>query len=323
MEMAEFPKLRMRRLRKPNLRKVFRETCLTADSLIVPIFVDENIKSKKPIESMPGYYRIPVEGVVKEIEECVELGLGSFILFGIPSYKDETGTSAFDKQGVIQKAVRSLKAEFPDVVVITDVCLCEYTTHGHCGIVRNGEIINDETLPILGKIAVSHAESGADIVAPSGMMDGMVGAIRNALDGNGFTDVAIMSYAAKYASSFYSPFREAAESGYKFGDRKSYQMDFHNSDEAMREIELDIKEGADIIMVKPALPYLDIIRRARDTFNYPLAAYNVSGEYSMVKAGIEKGWLSEDVIYEILISIKRAGADVIITYHAKEVVNML
>lgn len=323
MEMAEFPKLRMRRLRKPNLRKVFRETRLTADSLIVPIFVDENIKSKKPIESMPGYYRIPVEGVVKEIEECVELGLGSFILFGIPSYKDETGTSAFDKQGVIQKAVRSLKAEFPDVVVITDVCLCEYTTHGHCGIVRNGEIINDETLPILGKIAVSHAESGADIVAPSGMMDGMVGAIRNALDGNGFTDVAIMSYAAKYASSFYSPFREAAESGYKFGDRKSYQMDFHNSDEAMREIELDIKEGADIIMVKPALPYLDIIRRARDTFNYPLAAYNVSGEYSMVKAGIEKGWLSEDVIYEILISIKRAGADVIITYHAKEVVNML
>jgi len=321
--MAEFPKLRLRRLRRPNLRKVFRETRLTADSLIVPIFVDENIRSRKPIESMPGYYRIPVEGVVKEVEECLELGLGSFILFGIPSYKDETGSSAFDKQGVIQKAVRILKAEFPDAVVITDVCLCEYTTHGHCGIVKDGEIINDETLPILGRIAVSHAESGADIVAPSGMMDGMVGAIRNALDSNGFTDVAIMSYSAKYASSFYSPFREAAESGYKFGDRKSYQMDIHNSDEAMREIELDIKEGADIIMVKPALSYLDIIRRAKDTFNYPLAAYNVSGEYSMVKAGIEKGWLSEDVIYEILISIKRAGADVIITYHAKEVVSRL
>ena len=224
---------------------------------------------------------------------------------------------------MIQKAVRRVKAEFPDAVVVTDVCLCEYTTHGHCGIVRDGEILNDETLPILGKIAVSHAEAGADVVAPSGMMDGMVAAIRRALDESGFSSIPIMSYAAKYASSFYSPFREAAESGYKFGDRKGYQMDIHNSDEAMREIELDIKEGADIIMIKPALPYLDIIRRARERFGYPLAAYNVSGEYSMVKAAIEKGWLSEDVIYEILVSIKRAGANLIITYHAKEVAEKL
>ena len=321
--MAEFPKLRLRRLRKSNLRKIFRETRLSTDNLIVPIFVDENIKEKKPIESMPGYYRIPLEGVEKEVDECLELGLESFILFGIPSYKDEVGTSAFDREGVIQKAVRRVKAEFPDAVVVTDVCLCEYTTHGHCGIVRDGEILNDETLPILGKIAVSHAEAGADIVAPSGMMDGMVAAIRRALDESGFSSIPIMSYAAKYASSFYSPFREAAESGYKFGDRKGYQMDIHNSDEAMREIELDIKEGADIIMVKPALPYLDIIRRARERFGYPLAAYNVSGEYSMVKAAIEKGWLSEDVIYEILVSIKRAGANLIITYHAKEVAEKL
>ena len=321
--MAEFPKLRLRRLRKSNLRKIFRETRLSTDNLIVPIFVDENIKEKKPIESMPGYYRIPLEGVEKEVDECLELGLESFILFGVPSYKDEVGTSAFDREGVIQKAVRRVKAEFPDAVVVTDVCLCEYTTHGHCGIVRDGEILNDETLPILGKIAVSHAEAGADVVAPSGMMDGMVAAIRRALDESGFSSIPIMSYAAKYASSFYSPFREAAESGYKFGDRKGYQMDIHNSDEAMREIELDIKEGADIIMVKPALPYLDIIRRARERFGYPLAAYNVSGEYSMVKAAIEKGWLSEDVIYEILVSIKRAGANLIITYHAKEVAEKL
>ncbi len=321
--MAEFPKLRLRRLRKSNLRKIFRETRLSTDNLIVPIFVDENIKERKPIESMPGYYRIPLEGVEKEVDECLELGLESFILFGIPSYKDEVGTSAFDREGVIQKAVRRVKAEFPDAIVVTDVCLCEYTTHGHCGIVRDGEILNDETLPILGKIAVSHAEAGADVVAPSGMMDGMVAAIRRALDESGFSSIPIMSYAAKYASSFYSPFREAAESGYKFGDRKGYQMDIHNSDEAMREIELDIKEGADIIMVKPALPYLDIIRRARERFGYPLAAYNVSGEYSMVKAAIEKGWLSEDVIYEILVSIKRAGANLIITYHAKEVAEKL
>jgi len=302
---------------------MFRETSLSFENLITPIFVDEKIKEKKPIESMPDYYRIPLETVEKEVEECIEKGLKSFILFGIPSYKDEMGSSAFDRDGVIQKAVRRIKSEFPDAVVITDVCLCEYTIHGHCGVVRDGEILNDETLPLISKTAVSHAESGADIVAPSGMMDGMVKAIREALDNAGFDSVPIMSYSAKYASNFYSPFRDAAESGFKFGDRKSYQMDIHNAREAMREIELDVREGADIIMVKPALPYLDIIRMARDRFDLPIAAYNVSGEYSMVKAAIMRGWLSKEVIYEILVSIKRAGADLIITYHSKEIADML
>lgn len=302
---------------------MFRETSLSFENLITPIFVDEKIKEKKPIESMPDYYRIPLETVEKEVEECIEKGLKSFILFGIPSYKDEMGSSAFDRDGVIQKAVRRIKSEFPDAVVITDVCLCEYTIHGHCGVVRDGEILNDETLPLISKTAVSHAESGADIVAPSGMMDGMVKAIREALDNAGFDSVPIMSYSAKYASNFYSPFRDAAESGFKFGDRKSYQMDIHNAREAMREIELDVREGADIIMVKPALLYLDIIRMARDRFNLPIAAYNVSGEYSMVKAAIMRGWLSKEVIYEILVSIKRAGADLIITYHSKEIAEML
>lgn len=313
----------MRRLRKPHLRRIVRETKLSKEDLIVPIFVDENIQDRKPIDSMPGYYRVPVDKAVDEVDDCLNRGLTSFIFFGIPSYKDEVGSSAYDKDGVVQRAVKAVKDEFPDAVVITDVCLCEYTTHGHCGIVKDGQVLNDETLPILGKIAVSHVEAGADIVAPSGMMDGMVAAIRTALDNAGFIDIPIMSYAAKYASSFYSPFREAAESGYRFGDRKGYQMDIHNSDEAMREIELDVKEGADIIMVKPALPYLDIIRRAKERFAMPLAAYNVSGEYSMVKAAIQKGWLGEEVIYEILVAIKRAGADLIITYHAKEVAERL
>jgi porphobilinogen synthase len=240
-------------------------------------------------------------------------------MFGIPSYKDDVGTSAFASDGVIQKAVRLAKKEFSDAVIITDVCLCEYTTHGHCGVVRNGEVLNDETLPILGKVAVSHAEAGADVVAPSGMMDGMVGAIRDSLDEAGYRDVLIMSYAAKYASSFYSPFRDAADSGFKFGDRKSYQMDIHNAEEALREVELDLKEGADVVMVKPALPYLDILHRVKERFKVPTAAYNVSGEYSMVKAAIERGWLNEEIIYEILVAIKRAGADLIISYHAKEV----
>ncbi len=296
---------------------------LGPENLIVPVFVDENLKERKPIESMPGYFRLPVDDAVREVEGCLDLGLESFILFGVPSHKDEFGTSAHDRDGVIQRTVRKIKAEFPDAVVITDVCLCEYTTHGHCGVVSGEEILNDDTLPILGRIAVSHAEAGADIVAPSGMMDGMVGAIRKALDSAGFETVPIMSYAAKYASGFYSPFREAAESGYRFGDRKGYQMDIHNAREALREIELDIKEGADVIMVKPALPYLDIIRMAKDRFNVPLAAYNVSGEYSMIKAAIEKGWLNGDVIYEILVAIKRAGADLIITYHAKEMAEKL
>ncbi|MCS7118673.1 MAG: porphobilinogen synthase [Archaeoglobaceae archaeon] len=313
----------MRRLRKENLRNLFRESKLSIEDLIVPIFVDEVAKERKEITSMPGYFRIPLEKVTEEVKDCMELGLKAFILFGIPKKKDEIGSEAFKDEGVIQKAVRSIKHDFPDAVIITDICLCAYTTHGHCGVVKNGKILNDETLKIIGKIAVSHARAGADIVAPSGMMDGMVKTIRETLDIQDFFDVAIMSYSAKYASNFYFPFREAAESIYKFGDRKTYQMDFHNSDEALREIELDIKEGADIVMIKPALAYLDIIRRARDVFRIPIAAYNVSGEYAMIKAGIEKGWISKEVIYETLTAIKRAGANLIITYHAKEVAEYL
>jgi porphobilinogen synthase len=290
----------------------------------MPIFVDENISTPKEIPSMPGYYRFSIDEVVDEVGKAVEYGLKAFILFGIPSHKDEVGSSAFDKNGVVQKAIRKIKAQHEDAVVITDVCLCEYTTHGHCGIVKGKKILNDDTLPILGKIAVSHAEAGADMVAPSCMMDGMVGAIRDALDKEGYKDVAIMSYAAKYASSFYGPFREAAESYYSFGDRKSYQMDFHNSNEALREVELDLKEGADIILVKPALAYLDIIKGVKDRFGVPTAAYNVSGEYSMVKAVGKLGWLDEkQIAYEILLAIKRAGADLIITYHAREIAGML
>jgi len=301
-----------------------KESSLSKDDLIMPVFVDENIPSKQEIASMPGYFRIPLERVSKEVGDAMELGIRAFIFFGIPSYKDETGTSAFDDDGVVQKALRRVKEEHEDAVLITDVCLCEYTTHGHCGIVKDGEILNDATLPILGKIAVSHAKAGADIVAPSGMMDGMVRAIRSALDENGFENTAVMSYSAKYASAFYGPFREAADSGFKFGDRKGYQMDIHNSDEALREVELDLKEGADIVMVKPALSYLDIIRRVKERFGVPVAAYNVSGEYSMVKAASKMGWLDEaSIAYEILISIKRAGADLIITYHAKDIAEVL
>lgn len=319
-----FPKVRMRRLRRERLRDLFRETKLDKDDLIMPLFVDENISSPKEIPSMPGYYRFPVNRVADEVGRVMELGIRAFILFGIPSHKDDMGSSAYDENGVIQKALREIRRNHEDAVLITDVCLCEYTTHGHCGIVKDGEILNDATLPILGKIAVSHAKAGADIVAPSGMMDGMVKAIRDSLDENGFENVLIMSYAAKYASSFYSPFREAAESGYKFGDRKSYQMDIHNSDEALREVELDLKEGADIVMVKPALCYLDVLRRVKETFKVPTAAYNVSGEYSMVKAASKMGWLNErEIVYEILVSIKRAGADLIITYHAKDIAEIL
>jgi len=307
-----------------KLRNLFRETRLDKEDLIMPVFVDENISSPIEIPSMPDYYRIPIDSIGDEIGKAMELGIKAFIFFGIPKHKDEIGSSAFDSDGVIQKALKKAKKEFDDAVLITDICLCEYTTHGHCGVVKGEEILNDATLPILQKIALSHAESGADILAPSGMMDGMVKAIRDALDENGFENIAIMSYSAKYASSFYGPFREAADSGFKFGDRKSYQMDIHNSDEALREVELDLKEGADIVMVKPALSYLDILRRVKETFNVPLAAYNVSGEYSMVKAVSKAGWLDEmSIIYEILTSIKRAGADLIITYHAKQIAEVL
>jgi len=314
----------MRRLRKDPLRDIFREVEVKKKDLIVPVFVDENLKKPVEINSMPSYFRIPLSDVTEEIKNCLEMDLNSFIFFGIPSYKDERGSSAFDREGVIQKAVRVIKKEYPEAIVVTDVCLCEYTTHGHCGLVKDGKILNDPTLELIAETALSHAEAGADIVAPSGMMDGMVKAIREKLDDHGFEDIPIMSYSAKYASNFYSPFREAADSGFAFGDRKSYQMDIHNSDEALREVELDIKEGADIVMVKPALAYLDIIRRVKETFNIPLAAYNVSGEYSMVKAAEKNGWLDGKAIaYEILTSIKRAGGDLIITYHAKELAEML
>lgn len=320
----KYPNLRMRRLRKDILRPLVKETDLTTEDLIMPLFVDENINNEVEISSMPGYSRIPVSGATDEVGRAMENGLKAFIIFGVPSHKDEIGSSAFDSDGVVQKTIRSIKREHEDAVVVTDVCLCEYTTHGHCGIVEGEEIINDKTLPLLGKIVVSHAEAGADVVAPSGMMDGMVETIRDHLDSHGFTDIPVMSYAAKYASAFYGPFREAAESGYSFGDRRTYQMDIHNSEEALREVELDLKEGADMVMVKPALPYLDVLRRVKEEFKVPIAAYNVSGEYSMVKAAGKLGWLDDKrIAYEVLTSIKRAGADLIITYHAPEVAQML
>ncbi|MBU2617556.1 MAG: porphobilinogen synthase [Euryarchaeota archaeon] len=318
-----FPDFRMRRLRQIKVRDMIRETVLTTKDLIYPMFVDERSTKPVPIKSMPGQFRFPLTSIADEVKAVSDLGILAIILFGIPSHKDEIGSSAYDPDGIIQRAVRTIKDEV-DIVVITDVCLCEYMTHGHCGVVENEKVLNDPTLDILAKTAVSHAEAGADVVAPSGMMDGMVNAIRTALDDDGFSDTIIMSYAAKYASSFYAPFREAAESGYAFGDRRSYQMDPSNSDEALREVSLDIQEGADIIMVKPALPYLDIIYRVKTEFGVPLAAYNVSGEYAMVKAAAEKGWLDEkEVIMESLLAIKRAGADLILTYFAKEVAEWL
>ncbi len=273
---------------------------------------------------MPGCFQISVDNLIKETKEVNKLKIPAIILFGIPSKKDETGSQAFAKDGIVQKAVREIKKKMPELIIITDICLCGYTSHGHCGIIKKGKIDNDATVEILAEIAVSHAESGVDIVAPSDMMDGRVKVIRKALDENGFEDAPIMSYAAKYASSFYAPFREAAESKPEFGDRKSHQMDPANSDEAMREIALDIEEGSDIIMVKPALPYLDIIYRVKQKFNIPLAAYHVSGEYSLIKAGGKLGWIDENkIMMESLLSIKRAGADMIITYFAKEAAKLL
>jgi porphobilinogen synthase len=273
---------------------------------------------------MPGQFQLSVDSVLRECEELQNLGINSIILFGIPNEKDEVGSGAYADDGIIQKATRAIKLRFADMIVVTDVCLCEYTSHGHCGMVEDGYVDNDKTLELLAREALSHAQSGADIIAPSDMMDGRIGAIRTALDSNGFSGTPIMAYSAKYSSAFYGPFREAAESTPQFGDRKTYQMDFGNSDEALREIALDIREGADIVMVKPALSYLDVIRRTKDNFNMPVCAYNVSGEYSMVKAAAQNGWLDgEKVMMEILTSIKRAGADVIITYFAKEAAALL
>ncbi len=273
---------------------------------------------------MPGQFQLSIDNVIRECEELARLGIYAVLLFGIPTEKDEEGSGAYADDGIIQKACRAIKSSFPEMLVITDVCLCEYTSHGHCGVVEDGYVDNDKTLELLVREAVSHAQNGADIIAPSDMMDGRIGAIRTALDVAGFAETSIMAYSAKYSSAFYGPFREAAESAPKFGDRKTYQMDFANSDEAMREIALDIQEGADIVMVKPALSYLDVIRRTKDEFNIPVAAYNVSGEYSMVRAAAANGWLDGDkVMIEILTSIKRAGADVIITYFAKDAAGIL
>jgi porphobilinogen synthase len=323
--MSSFPDLRLRRLRRSEaLRALIRETKVDVGDLIYPLFVVEGNKIKQEIASMPGQYRFSSDLLSKEVEGIAKLGIPAIILFGIPQKKDEVGSSAYHPKGVIQQAIRAIKKATPGLLVITDVCLCEYTNHGHCGVVVDGYVDNDKTLELLAKTALSHAEAGADMVAPSDMMDGRVKATRQALDGNGFQNMPILAYAAKYASAFYGPFREAAESAPQFGDRRSYQMDPPNWREALREVEQDIAEGADIVMVKPALPYLDVIRKVRDTFNHPLAAYSVSGEYAMVKAAAQQGWLDEKgIVLEMLTAIKRAGADIIITYYAKEAARWL
>jgi porphobilinogen synthase len=322
---AGFPAVRLRRLRRtPALRELVRETHLSVKDFIYPLFITEGRGIRQEIESMPGQYRWSLDLLPAEVEAVARLGVRAVLLFGIPDHKDEVGSGAWAEDGIIQRAVRVIKATVPDLTVICDVCLCEYTTHGHCGIVRDGYVQNDETLELLARTAVSQAAAGADVVAPSDMMDGRVGAIRRALDEAGFSHVAVMAYSAKYASAFYGPFREAAGSAPQFGDRRAYQMDPPNIREALREVELDIGEGADIVMVKPALAYLDVIRAVRERFDLPLAAYNVSGEYAMVKAAARNGWLDERrVTLEILYGIKRAGADLIITYHAKDAARWL
>ncbi len=320
-----FPEYRPRRLRRTEpLRAMVRETELSVKHLVYPMFVLPGKKVREEVSSMPGVFRLSVDQAVEEAKEVFDLGIPAIILFGIPEKKDEIGSEAYAKKGIVQRAISAIKKAVPDLIVITDVCLCEYTSHGHCGIIKNGEVDNDLTLEQLARTAVSHARAGADMVAPSDMMDGRVARIREALDEAGFTHIPIMSYAVKYCSSFYGPFREAAESAPQFGDRRSYQMDPPNRREAIREAMLDIEEGADIIMVKPAMPYLDIIRTLREETNHPLAAYQVSGEYAMIKAAGRLGWLDEErAMMESLISIRRAGADIILTYFAKEVAKKL
>ena len=323
--MPVFPDLRMRRLRKsPALRSLVRESQLDPGDLIFPLFIVEGKGIKKEIDAMPGIFHFSVDRLAAETDELARLRVPAVLLFGVVNDKDETGSPALDPEGVVQRAIGAIKKAAPHMIVVTDICLCEYTSHGHCGLIVNGDADNDSTLPLLARMALSHASSGADMVAPSDMMDGRVMTIRRVLDDNGFNHIPIMSYAAKYASAFYGPFREAAGSAPQFGDRKSYQMDPPNVREALREIEEDINEGADIVMVKPALAYLDVISKARDSFNCPLAAYNVSGEYAMVKAAASRGWIDgKRVTMEILGSIKRAGADIIISYHAKEAAGWL
>jgi porphobilinogen synthase len=320
-----YPLYRARRLRKSEtLRKMVRETRLSPDDFIYPLFVVHGRKARHEIESMPGIAQLSVDLAVRETEEACKLNIPAVILFGIPEKKDLKGTQAYSARGIVQQAIRAIKRELPQVIVITDVCLCEYTSHGHCGIVVDGEVHNDTTLAFLARMALSHAEAGADMVAPSDMMDGRVKAIRDLLDRKGFENIPILSYAAKHASVFYGPFREAAESTPQFGDRKSYQMDPANAREALREVRLDVQEGADIIMVKPALPYLDIIQRVREEIDLPVGAYNVSGEYAMIKAAAQRGWIDgERAMMEVLTAIKRAGADLIINYFAKEAARVL
>ena len=320
----DYPIYRPRRLRRnERLRELVRETGLSPKNFIYPLFVGPGTDKAQPVSSMPGVAQLSVDRAVKECEEVDALGIPAIILFGLPVYKDSAGSEAYADEGIVQQAIRAIKQKIPALLVMTDVCLCEYTDHGHCGLIKNGDIDNDSTVELLVREALSHARAGADIVAPSDMMDGRVGAIRKSLDQNGFEQVAIMAYAAKYASGFYSPFREAAQSTPQFGDRRSYQMDPANAEEALREVELDIREGADIVMVKPAMAYLDIIYRVKTKFGYPVAAYNVSGEYSMIKAAGEKGWIDEQrIMMEVLLAIRRAGADMILSYFAKDVARL-
>ena len=320
-----FPRQRLRRLREhPSLRRMVRETTLSTENLIYPSFVVEGKERRECITSMPGQYRLSIDLLVKEALEVKMLGIPAIILFGIPDHKDERGSAAYDKDGIIQRAVRAVKDQVPDLFVVTDICIDEYTSHGHCGIVRDGHILNDETNACLREMAKTHAEAGVDMVAPSDMMDGRVGAIRDELDQSGFHNLPIMAYSAKYASSFYAPFREAALSSPAFGDRQTYQMDSANAREALREVAFDVEEGADVVMVKPALPYLDIVRKVRESVSIPVAAYQVSGEYSMIKAASQLGWMDEKkVMMETLVAIKRSGADIILTYFAKDAARLL
>jgi len=320
-----FPTHRPRRLRRSEaLRRMVRETSLEARCLVYPLFVCPGARVKHEIRSMPGNYRWSVDLLVEECKSAFDLGIPAVILFGIPETKDDVGSGAYDPDGIVQRAARALKRALPDLIVICDVCLDEYTSHGHCGLIKNGEIDNDATLELLARTALTQAQSGADVVAPSDMMDGRVGRIRRELDTHGFTQIPILAYSAKYASAFYGPFREAADSAPKFGDRKSYQMDPANQREALREIALDIEEGADIIMVKPAMPYLDVLALARQKFDVPLAAYQVSGEFSLIAAAAQMGWIErERIMMESLLSIRRAGADIILTYFAKDVARLL
>jgi porphobilinogen synthase len=320
-----FPQFRSRRIRgKEVFRNMVRETHLTVNDLIYPMFSAFGTGIRKEVSSMPGIYQQSIENIVAEAQEAYELGIPAVLLFGIPEKKDAVGSDAYSDSGIIQETIRALKKNVPGLAVITDVCMCEYTDHGHCGIIKDGDVDNDATLELLAKEALSHAEAGADMVAPSDMMDGRVMAIRDVLDDNGFENLPLMSYAVKYASGYYGPFREAAESTPQFGDRRSYQMDPANRLEALREAHMDVDEGADIIMVKPGLPYLDIVREMRNEFNLPVAVYNVSGEYSMIKAAAKMGWIDEDrVTMETMIAFKRAGADLILTYHAMDVARLL